>query len=550
MSVLNRLSATAGGVTRAALNRAGVLGKNGFMSCIVSIDYDAGLANSIEVLRRDGRLDPEVLALNFFFYYGALSEALAKSKNKPHISKLAVTSLLAVPKRRSRYVGATELQSAEFFNGAGVVFARELLDDSGNSISFQLNISPTENHTFKTRADACTFWLEELAKSGAHTVVISDASSTSDVVANVSSASASKVLTLHGNHFVAPYEYGSAIKPRSQLIIDNAKVCDSMVLLTENQRKDIERQFGCNQKISVIPNSKTAFKNDIVVKRKPNLFVVVSRLDAVKNIDRTIRAFKLAVEQNPELILEIWGRGTLESDLTDLIDELELSDNVFMKGYTRNPDTIFRRAQASISSSLSEGFGLSLLESMSVGTPVISFDSNYGPKEIIKDGENGFLVNSEEECAAQILRLARDNALFEELSKGGVESSDRYSEESVGEKWVALVNSLVESEKYESPFGERSIFENTNSSSSGSIFISDKEIAGRPLDGVRRVEIIRIDRTKLFNDAYSKLEPGVYRIHNISHDPASFRYAIKISQDGNVHKGTIPLKALTFKLLS
>lgn len=550
ISVLNRLSATAGGVTRAALNRAGVLGRNGLNSYVVSIDYDSGLANSVEVLRKDGRLDSEVLVFNLFFYYSALSESLTKSKKKPQMSKLSVTPALSVPVRRSRYIGATELQSVEFFNGAGGVFARELLDKNGNSVSFQLNISPTQTYTFKAREDACTHWLEELSENGSHTVVIADASTVSDVVTNIKSKKASKILTLHGNHFADPYVYGSSIKPRSQLIIDNAKVCDSLVLLTESQKIDIGRQFGDNQRISVIPNSKTVFKDDFVVKRKPKLFVVVSRLDAVKSIDRVVRAFKLALESDPELVLEIWGRGSLETELKDLILELGLSGSIFMKGYTRNPDTVFRRARASLSSSLSEGFGLSLLESMSVGTPVISFDSNYGPKEIIQNGENGFLVSSEQECAAQIVRLARDNSLFDYLAKGGVESSNRYSPDLVGQKWVELVNSVIGGESYSNDFGERALFENTNSSSSGSIFISVSEIAGRSLDSVRRVEIVRVDRTKVFNDKYSKLEPGIYRVQSIIHEPSSFRYTIKIAHGGRQHKGVIPLKALTFKLLS
>ncbi|NBG92857.1 glycosyltransferase [Pseudomonas sp. 9.1(2019)] len=550
ISVLNRLSATAGGVTRAALNRAGVLGRSGLNSYVVSIDYDSGLANSVEVLRRDGRLDPDVLVFNMFFYYGALSESLAKLKKKPPLSKLSVTPALSVPVRRSRFIGATELQSVEFFNSAGVIFARELLDKAGNSVSFQLNISPALTYTFKAREDACTHWLEELSENGSHTVVIADASTASDVVTNIKSKKASKVLTLHGNHFSDPYVYGSSVKPRSQLIIDNAKVCDSLVLLTESQKVDVGRQFGDSQKISVIPNSTTIFKDDFVVKRKPKLFVVVARLDAVKSIGRVIRSFKLAVESDPELVLEIWGRGSLEGELKALILELGLSGSVFMKGYTRNPDTVFRRARASLSSSLSEGFGLSLLESMSVGTPVISFDANYGPKEIIQNGENGFLVNSEQECAAKIVKLAQDNSLFDYLAKGGIESSNRYSPDLVGQKWLGLVKNLSGGESYNNDFGERTVFENTNSSGSGSIFISASEIAGRPLDCVRRVEIVRIDRTKVFNDQYSKLEPGVYRVHSITHEPGSFRYAIKIAHGGRQHKGVIPLKSLTFKLLS
>src|SRR5690606_22184598 len=115
----------------------------------------------------------------------ALSESLTKSKKKPQMSKLSVTPALSVPVRRSRYIGATELQSVEFFNGAGGVFARELLDKNGNSVSFQLNISPTQTYTFKAREDACTHWLEELSENGSHTVVIADASTVSDVVTNI-----------------------------------------------------------------------------------------------------------------------------------------------------------------------------------------------------------------------------------------------------------------------------------------------------------------------------------------------------------------------------
>jgi len=549
VSVLNRLSASAGGVTRVSLNRSAILADNGFRSCIVSIDWDLGLQSSVQSLRISGQLAKPVLALNFFYYYCQASVMRRSGTKVTDLEQLSVKVASNLPKRRSRFIGMTEFQIREYMNSFGDVFAREILDAEGNPVSFELIVDNERSKQYKTRDEACTAWLQELASYGAHTVIISDASSASDVVANVHDSKTSKVLTLHGNHFMEPFTYGSPIKPRSQTIIDNANSCDALVLLTESQKNDIEQQFGDGSNAVVIPNSVTEFAIKQDVARDPNLFAIVSRLEGGKRLDRAIRAFKIVVERNPDLQLEIWGRGALADELSELISELDLDDNVSLNGYTRAPHAVYSRARCTLSTSLSEGFGLSIIESMSVGTPVISFNTNYGPIEIIDDYSNGYLVESERELADRILEIAEDDEAFEALSKGAMITATKYSSERVGKEWIDLVNELASTGSAPKPRLKSRSIENSHSSSSGTLFVSAADISEDLFESARHVEIIKIDRSKQFNDKISKLEPGIYRIKSMKLDEDSSRYAIKFAQGPKIHKGAIPHKSFTLRVI-
>lgn len=549
ISVLNRLSAAAGGVTRVSLNRSAILAANNYKACIVSIDWDLGLQNSVQSLRISGHLEKPVLALNFFFYYSQASVLRRNRSKKIDLAQLAVAPTSDVPKRRSRFIGITEFQNREYMNSLGDVFAREILDAEGNSVSFELLDEKNKTKHFKTKEEACSFWLEEISSYADHTVIISDASSSSEIVSNTYRKNISKILTLHGNHFLDPYSYGSQIKPRSQLIIDNAKICDALVLLTESQKDDIERQFGKDVKYVVIPNSATEFSRQPDICRDPFLFSIVSRLEEVKSLDRAIRAFKIVVNRDPRLKLEIWGRGSLGEELSCLIGDLGLEKNVSLNGYTRAPETVYSRSRCTISTSLSEGFGLSLIESMSMGTPVISFDTNYGPREIIEDKTNGFIVSSEAELAERILEIARDDEAFESLSKGAIATAEKFSSNRIGKQWTELVSNLERENLVSKTIVKSGIIENSHSSSSGIIFISANDISSEIYRSARHVEIIKIDRSRQFGEKMSKIEPGIYRIKSIALDEESSRYAIKFSQGIKIHKGTIPHKSFTLRLI-
>ena len=71
---------------------------------------------------------------------------------------------------------------------------------------------------------------------------------------------------------------------------------------------------------------------------------------------------------------------------------LNIEEDVLIHDFTSTPDQVFAASRASLLTSRFEGFGLTVMESINVGCPVIAYDVRYGPREIIEDGQNGYLV--------------------------------------------------------------------------------------------------------------------------------------------------------------
>ena len=94
--------------------------------------------------------------------------------------------------------------------------------------------------------------------------------------------------------------------------------------------------------------------------------------------------------------------------LLDLIDQYGIQDKVEINDFTNNPLREFQQSKASLLTSKFEGFGLTVMESIEVGCPVIAYDVRYGPSEIINHGTNGYLVEPDNtkafaDCMAKII---------------------------------------------------------------------------------------------------------------------------------------------------
>ncbi|NBF16493.1 glycosyltransferase [Pseudomonas sp. Lz4W] len=543
ISVLNKLSSQSGGVTRVSLARAKSLAERGFRSIIATVEYDPLLLDSIKALRSDERLGSTVGILNFFIYFAKLSRA--------GVGAGALSDYFADPEgaefsRRSRYVGISGLRSNEYLNSEGWVFAREIVDATGEVVSIQLDIPGRELVNFLTRDDAYIYWLDEVSSYGEFTIFIADASSRSDAVSKVTAVNARTVLTLHGNHFARPFVFGSEVTGLSGKIISNARFCDALVVLTDAQRVDLVNQFPSLNNLAVIPNS-VSKDTPPPLTRSGNTFVVVSRLESVKNIELVIRAFKIALAKNNSLCLDIWGHGSRGGHIQALIDASGMSEQVVLRGYANPVSEVFVQARASLSASVSEGFGLSILESMAFGCPVISLSSNYGPVELIKNGVNGYLVGDEQEMAEKILGLAADDVNHASMSSAGVETADEHSPSKVADKWVSLIHKLTAPEwRAKTASGSVSI-RNAASSVGGNIILTS--YTKEELSIYRRLLVVRVDRSKKVGGAACLIEPGVYNIHHLQFEDDG-RVLLKFAQGANVYKGVVPRYSVEFKLLS
>lgn len=118
----------------------------------------------------------------------------------------------------------------------------------------------------------------------------------------------------------------------------------------------------------------------------------VGRLHQQKGFDLLLAAFARCVAQRPDLHLHLVGDGPERAALEQQAQALQLGQHVTFHGFTRDVASAYHRATLLAMTSRYEAFGNVIIEAMAFGTPVVAFDCDYGPAEIIEDGINGFLV--------------------------------------------------------------------------------------------------------------------------------------------------------------
>ena len=126
------------------------------------------------------------------------------------------------------------------------------------------------------------------------------------------------------------------------------------------------------------------------VPKEAPIILGVGRLEYVKDFATLIKAFAI-VRQSLKSRLVIIGDGRVRGELQRLVNELGLEDEVSLPGFSNNPYAYMKNADVFVLSSVYEGFGNVLVESLAVGTPVVSTDCP-GPAEILEYGKYGRLV--------------------------------------------------------------------------------------------------------------------------------------------------------------
>ncbi|GAB5400423.1 MAG: hypothetical protein Aureis2KO_20080 [Aureisphaera sp.] len=184
-------------------------------------------------------------------------------------------------------------------------------------------------------------------------------------------------------------------------------------------------------------------------KRDPNLMAYAGRLSENKGISILLKAITLVVEKNPEIKLELMGGPSEKvTYYEDLARELGIHGNVtFFGSQPKNMVLgLFSKAQVVVVPSLSEGFGLVVIEAFSVKTPVIGSDTG-GIAEIVRDNKDGFLVppGNEMALANQILEFFKMEKGQEIYGRNAYEQFvDKFELNKVVEKMAAYLSDLIQ----------------------------------------------------------------------------------------------------------
>lgn len=217
---------------------------------------------------------------------------------------------------------------------------------------------------------------------------------------------------------------------------------DKIVTLT---LEDKNVYWNNKSNIVVIPNPLT-FESDIRSNLISKKIIAMGRLVEIKNFSSLIRSFNLVYKKHKDWILEIYGEGPLKQYLLSEIKSLGLEKNVLIYNRIENVKNKFLDASICVVPSLCEAFCLVIIESMSCGVPVISYNFPCGPKEIINDKINGLLVsvNDETNLAEKICFLIEHENLRKKLGEAAYYRSKDYSINSIIIKWKNLFQELIQ----------------------------------------------------------------------------------------------------------
>lgn len=143
----------------------------------------------------------------------------------------------------------------------------------------------------------------------------------------------------------------------------------------------------------VIPNP-LWFSTDIFSSLKSKTAIAVGRHVHEKGFDRLLEIWQKVIEKHPDWVLEIYGKSTQNLDLQLLAKNLNIGNNVVFFEPIKNINYKYLQASMYLMSSRFEGFGMVLIEAMASGLPCIAYDCPVGPKGIITNNEDGFLINN------------------------------------------------------------------------------------------------------------------------------------------------------------
>lgn len=215
---------------------------------------------------------------------------------------------------------------------------------------------------------------------------------------------------------------------------------DRLVVLTE------EDKTYCSHcpTTSVIPNPITTPSLE-VSPLSDKVILAVGRLDNQKNFPELIDIWALIAKDYPDWKLRIVGEGYTDVRILKKVKEHGLEEQFELCPFTKEIQKHYLSASIYVMTSAFEGLPLVLVEAESMGLPLVSYACPCGPRDIIRDGQDGFLVEpgDKETFAARLRQLIEDEELRRRMGQAAKINSQRFSLENVMKQWVDLFAELT-----------------------------------------------------------------------------------------------------------
>ena len=222
---------------------------------------------------------------------------------------------------------------------------------------------------------------------------------------------------------------------------------DRILLLSKSFSNDFQKLLGIPaSKICAIPNplSFSEIASPEILLQKEKVVVIVSRMkDLQKRISLALKIWKRVESASEEWRLQVIGEGEDLPAYKKMAKALNLHRVEFLG--RKDPRPYYAKASIGMMTSSFEGWGLTLTESQQHGVVPLAFDSYASAKDIITDGENGFLIpyGNQKLYAERLLELMQNTSRREAMAKAALQSAERFEMQKIVPQWKELLQGVA-----------------------------------------------------------------------------------------------------------
>lgn len=175
--------------------------------------------------------------------------------------------------------------------------------------------------------------------------------------------------------------------------------------------------------------------------------LAVCRLEPQKGMERLMKVFAALENFFPDWDLHIYGDGSEHAKLQDIINKLALQSRIILKGVTEDIWQVYASAHIFVHPSHYEGFPNALTEALSFGLPALGYEEVSGVEELIRNGEQGFLVKDDYQLADRLSQMMASAHLRERMGHNAAKWVENWSAEKVHRSWLEVIEHSIGDER-------------------------------------------------------------------------------------------------------
>ncbi len=335
-------------------------------------------------------------------YFGTKNKAVIERAEFVSKGKLIRKDFFTTTRLFSEYYAPRDdrayLYERHYFNNDGSVAYEELID--GDQVMYRFKDRILYHHT-----ELVAYLLQSLGLTSQDVIILDRETGVGSTVFK-NKGQAKLGVVVHAEHFSENYTNQHHILWNNfyEYQFTQASHVDFFITATAAQKKVLDRHFkkylGQKPKVVEIPVGNLAALRQPEKPRRHHSLLTASRLAPEKHVDWLAKAVVKVQQVIPDVTFDIYGNGAEGDKIRQVISDNHAEAYIQLKGHA-DMTAIYENYAAYISASTSEGFGLTLMEAVGSGLPIIGFDVPYGNQNFILPDKNGYLVEYNEAQAIE-----------------------------------------------------------------------------------------------------------------------------------------------------